>query len=115
MKSYQNSYHYGTTSSTHVNSLSVGLQQLGAFVACFFVWPLTNWLGRRKALMLSSFVFCIGAMIQTIETGSLSAFYVGRVIAGLGLGASSVVVPMFSSEMVPKHMRGQIGSFYQLV
>jgi sugar porter (SP) family MFS transporter len=63
--------------------------------------------------MLSSFVFCIGALIQTINTHSLSAFYVARVIAGLGLGSATVVVPMFSSEMTPKELRGQIGSFFQ--
>lgn len=64
--------------------------------------------------MLFSFVFCIGALIQTINTHSLTAFYISRVIAGLGLGASTVVIPMFSSEMVPKELRGQIGSFFQL-
>ena len=54
-------------------------------------------------------------MIQTINTHSTSAFFVGRVVAGLGLGGSSVVVPMFSSEMTPKEIRGQVGSFYQLM
>ncbi|KAK6432576.1 hypothetical protein LTR95_011254 [Oleoguttula sp. CCFEE 5521] len=65
--------------------------------------------------MICSSIFIIGVIIETINTHSRSAFYVGRVVAGLGLGRSSVVVPMFSSEMVPKEMRGQIGSFYQLM
>lgn len=43
----------------------------------------------------------------------MAAFYVGRVVAGLGLGAATVVVPMYSSEMSPKELRGQIGSFFQ--
>lgn len=114
LPSFEHNYRYLPKHQTRTNSLAVGLQQLGAFVACFFVWPITDALGRRKALMLSSFVFCIGAMIQTINTHSLAAFYVARVIAGLGLGAASVVVPMFSSEMSPKELRGQIGSFFQL-
>jgi MFS family permease len=76
---------------------------------------MTNKLGRRKALMLSSTVFCIGAIIQTVDTHSMSAFYVGRVVAGVGLGSATVVVPMYSSEMVPKELRGQIGSFFQLM
>lgn len=63
--------------------------------------------------MLASFVFCIGALIQTINTHSLTAFYIARVIAGLGLGAATVVVPTFSSEMSPKDIRGRIGSFFQ--
>ena len=96
-----------------VSSLAVGLQQLGGFVGCFVVWPMTNALGRRKSLMVSSVTFCIGAIIQTINTHSLPAFYVARVIAGLGLGSATVVVPMFTSEMAPKEIRGTLGGMFQ--
>ncbi|KAI0138904.1 general substrate transporter [Hypoxylon sp. NC0597] len=113
MASFQSDYRYGSADKTHTNSLSVGLQQLGGFLACFLAWPLTDKLGRKKSLMISSFIFCIGAMIQTINTHSLAAFYVARVVAGLGLGAATVAVPMFNSEMMPKEMRGQVGSFFQ--
>ncbi|KAI1205516.1 MFS sugar transporter-like protein [Annulohypoxylon truncatum] len=63
--------------------------------------------------MISSFIFCIGAIIQTINTHSLGAFYFARVVSGLGLGAATVIVPMFNSEMMSKEMRGQVGSFFQ--
>lgn len=113
LASFQRDYGYANAGATRTNSLSVGLQQLGAFVACFLAWPLTDYLGRKKALMISSLVFCIGALVQTVDTHSLAAFYIARVIAGLGLGTATVVVPMFSSEMTPKEIRGQIGSFFQ--
>ncbi|KAI0012992.1 general substrate transporter [Xylariaceae sp. FL0662B] len=113
LASFQDDYRYGSSHQTRTNSLSVGLQQLGAFIACFIAWPLTDKLGRKKTLMLSSFVFCVGAVIQTINTHSLAAFYVARVIAGLGLGVATVVVPMFNSEMMPKEIRAQVGSFFQ--
>lgn len=114
MASFERDYGYGESTETRTNSLAVGLQQLGAFVGCFLAWPITARLGRKIPLMIFSFVFCIGAAIQTINTGSLAAFYVARVIAGLGLGSSTVVTPMFNSEMNPKELRGQIGSFFQL-
>ncbi|GAB7347865.1 hypothetical protein MBLNU459_g5395t1 [Dothideomycetes sp. NU459] len=114
LKSFENDFHYTTKQATRNSSLAVSLQQLGAFVACFAIWPVTHRLGRKKALIICSTIFCIGATIQTINTHSFAAFLVARVIAGIGLGASSVVVPMFSSEMSPKQIRGQIGSFYQL-
>ncbi|KAI0515036.1 putative MFS quinate transporter [Xylaria bambusicola] len=113
LDSFRDDYRYGDAGATRASSLSVSLQQLGAFVACFLAWPLTDKLGRKKALMLSSAVFIIGVIIQTINTHSLTAFYIARVIAGLGLGASTVVVPMFNSEMMPKELRGQVGSFFQ--
>ena len=114
LKSFENDYGYTKKQATRTSSLAVSLQQLGAFVACFAVWPITDKLGRKKSLMISSFIFCIGALIQTINTHSLAAFYVARVIAGLGLGSATVVVPMFNSEMTPKSIRGQVGSFFQL-
>jgi MFS family permease len=79
------------------------------------IWPVTHALGRKKAIMICSAIFIVGVIIETINTHSRTAFYIGRVIAGLGLGGSSVVVPMFSSEMTPKELRGKIGSFYQLM
>ena len=114
MTSYEKSFRYSPKQETRVSSLSVGIQQLGALVGCFLIWPLTGWLGRRPALIICSIIFCIGVIIETIDTHSLPAFYFGRVIAGLGLGGATVVVPMFSSEMTPKEMRGQVGSFFQL-
>lgn len=114
MKSFLNDYGYTSAQATRNTSLANSLQQLGAFVACFAIWPITHNLGRRWALIICSIVFCVGALIQTINTHSFAAFLVARVISGLGLGGASVVVSMFSSEMSPKHLRGQIGSFFQL-
>ena len=113
LDSFRDDYRYGAAGATRASSLSVSLQQLGAFVACFLAWPLTDRLGRKKALMLASLVFIVGVIIQTVNTHSLTAFYIARVIAGLGLGCATVVVPMFNSEMMPKEMRGQVGSFFQ--
>ncbi|KAI1387690.1 general substrate transporter [Hypoxylon trugodes] len=113
LASFQSDYRYGSADKTHTSSLAVGLQQLGGFLACFLAWPMTDKLGRKKSLMISSFVFCIGVVIQTINTHSLPAFYVARLVSGIGLGAATVAVPMFNSEMMPKEMRGQVGSFFQ--
>ncbi|KAJ4359951.1 uncharacterized protein N0V89_000510 [Didymosphaeria variabile] len=70
-------------------ALAVGLQQLGAFLACFVAWPITNRYGRRKTLALASAIFVVGAVIQTIDTHAMGAFYAGRIIAGIGLGAAT--------------------------
>ena len=114
LASFETDFGYTKKEATRNSSLSVGLQQLGAFLACFAIWPVTHRFGRKWALVLCSTIFVVGAIIQTINTHSFSAFLAARFIAGIGLGGSSVVVPMFSSEMAPKELRGQIGSFYQL-
>jgi len=114
LKSFQNDFRYTAKQNTLTQSLAVSLQQAGAFVACLLVWPIVSKFGRKYTLALASLVFIIGCMIETINTHSRPAFYVGRVIAGLGLGSATVIVPMFSSEMVPREIRGQVGCFLQL-
>jgi sugar porter (SP) family MFS transporter len=114
LPSFQRDFRYTKAEKTHVNSTCVSILQAGAFFGCFAVWPITSWLGRRWAYVISSVVFCIGAIIQTINTHSIGAFYAGRVISGLGTGAATVLVPMFSAEMAPKEIRGMLGSCFQL-
>lgn len=65
-------------------------------------------------MVLSSVVFSIGGVLQVVNSHSIGAFYAGRVISGLGIGAATVLVPMFSAEMAPKKLRGQLGSLFQL-
>lgn len=114
MTSFQDHFNFTQGQKTHVSSLCVSLQQLGAFVACPLSIPLSRKYGRKSSIFVGSVVFCIGAMMQTIPSHSLACFYVGRVIAGLGLGAMTVVVPQYNAEMSPKEIRGRLGSFFQM-
>lgn len=51
--------------------------------------------------------------MQTINTGSLAAFYAARVVSGIGVGMATVIIPMYSAEMAPANIRGILGSFFQ--
>jgi len=114
LKAFENDFGYSKANATKVNSNAVSVLQAGAFFGCIFIWPITARFGRRWSIILSSFIFCIGAILQVINTHSLPCFYVGRVISGLGVGAATVLIPMFSAEMAPKSIRGRLGSFFQL-
>ncbi|KAJ5748865.1 uncharacterized protein N7511_010561 [Penicillium nucicola] len=112
-KSFQTDLGYKTASQSKVSSLTVGLEQLGSFIGAAVVYPLTNKYGRKITILGSTALFIIGVIIQVIKTHSLAAWYIGRIIAGLGMGGQSVVIPMYSAEMTPKEIRGRCGSFYQ--
>ena len=114
LASFEKDFQYTKKESTNVNANAVSVLQAGAFFGCFFIWPVTSRFGRRWALVLGSAVFCIGAIMQVVNSHSLPVFYVGRVISGLGVGAATVLVPMFSAEMAPKEIRGRLGSCFQL-
>ncbi|CAG7993262.1 unnamed protein product [Penicillium salamii] len=112
--SFEDSFGITPSQKTSISAIAVGIQQAGAFAGCFLVWPLTNIYGRRIAMAVCSLVFCIGVILETVDTRSLVAFYVGRVICGLGVGGSATIIPIYMSEMAPKEIRGQLGSCYQL-
>lgn len=40
-------------------------------------------------------------------------WYAGRVIAGVGIGIATVIVSLYTAEMVPKSIRSQLGSMFQ--
>lgn len=112
-KTFEDDFRYTSAHESKVSSLTVGLEQLGSFVASLFAYYLTDKFGRKWVIIGSTAVFCIGVIIQVINTHSLGAWYAGRIIAGIGMGGQSVVVPMYSAEMTPKEIRGRCGSFYQ--
>ena len=64
--------------------------------------------GRRLALIGSGMVFNIGTIFQVACNGNVGAFYAGRIIAGLGVGGISFVVPQYLSECSPAVARGAV-------
>ncbi|KAI1097239.1 putative MFS sugar transporter [Jackrogersella minutella] len=113
LKSFQNDFRITTANQANVSSNATSLLQAGAFFSCFFVWPFTTRFGRRWSIALASLIFNIGGVIQVINAHSLAAFYVARVISGIGVGMATVIIPMYSAEMAPKQVRGQLGSMFQ--
>jgi MFS family permease len=67
LESFQRDFGYSKKEKTQVNSNCVSILQAGAFFGCFAIWPITSWLGRRWALVISSLVFCVGAVLQVIN------------------------------------------------
>ena len=114
LKSFQTDFRYGPAQQTNVYSNAVSVLQAGAFFGCFNIWPVAARLGRRWSLVVASVVFEIGAILQLVNCHSLSLFYVGRVISGLGVRAATVLVPIYAVEMSPKEIRGRLGSCFQL-
>src|SRR4051812_40855756 len=53
--------------------------------------------GRRMGIILSCLVFSVGVALQ-MAAQIMSVYIVGRIVAGLGVGMISVLVPMYQSE-----------------
>lgn len=113
MKSYEQDFRY--TDDTTVSAVMVSLQNVGAFLSAIVVFSLSDWLGRKKTVQVAMAVFCVGVILQVVPSHSLTCFYIGRVIAGFGLGAGTTVVPAYNAEMAPKEIRARVGSGIQLL
>ena len=68
---------------------------------------LSEILGRKPLLLLTSAVFTIGTIVMTASPLK-EVLLVGRIIVGLGIGSAAMVVPMYIAESAPANIRGEL-------
>ena len=85
----------------------VAILEVGAFIASLAIGRIGDMLGRRRTIFFGSIVFFVGGALQTLANG-MPMMMVGRIIAGLGVGALSTIVPVYQSEISPPHNRGKL-------
>lgn len=70
-------------------------------------------LGRKKVLTIISLMYIVSA-IGCALTSTWALFITFRIIGGLAVGASSVVGPMYISEIAPAKIRGRLAGSFQV-
>jgi sugar porter (SP) family MFS transporter len=68
--------------------------------------------GRKKILQLIGLLYLLTSLITAL-TPSWTIFVIFRFLGGVGVGASSVVGPMYISEISPAHRRGRLVALFQ--
>jgi len=99
-----------------IKSNIVSVYQAGAFFGALFTYVSNHWVGRKISLYIFSAVFCLGAgmMLGANADRGLGLIYGGRVLAGIGVGAASMIVPIYISELSPPAIRGRLVGIYEL-
>jgi len=92
---------------------TVGIVLLGALIASILTGMIADRLGRKKTILLAAVLFVVGCFIASIAVDN-AVFVWGRFVTGLGVGITSVVVPMYLSEISKAKFRGAIVTIYQL-
>jgi len=82
---------------------------LGSLIAGF---PAQRY-GRKKTLQVVA-VFFIVAAVGCASVSAWALFVFFRIIGGLAVGASSVIAPMYISEIAPAKLRGRLAGSFQL-
>jgi sugar porter (SP) family MFS transporter len=74
-------------------------------------WPADKF-GRKATLLWIGILYFVGAVGSGLAP-NVAAFIVARVIGGLGIGISTVVAPMYISEIAPPKYRGRLAGMFQ--
>ncbi len=69
--------------------------------------------GRKKILIVTAILFAISAIGAAVPA-TLHQFVVARIIGGIGVGAASMLSPLYISEIAPADKRGMLVTLYQL-
>jgi SP family sugar:H+ symporter-like MFS transporter len=70
------------------SSMIVSLLSAGTFFGALASAPIADTVGRRWAMIIDTFVFTFGVILQTIAT-AIPLFVAGRFFAGFGVGLLS--------------------------
>lgn len=105
-----------TTQYSLISANIVSIYQAGAFFGSLFAYVSSYFLGRRKSLFAFVVVFILGAglMLGANAQRGLGLIYGGRVLAGIGVGGASNMVPIYISELAPPAVRGRLVGIYEL-
>ncbi|KAI9776465.1 MAG: hypothetical protein M1839_009576 [Geoglossum umbratile] len=93
--------------TTRDKSLITACTSLFALPAC----PAAGWaadrFGRKKVLLLADVLFVAGAVWQAFAQ-TVPSMIAGRSVVGVAVGAASLIVPLYISELAPAAYRGRL-------
>ena len=87
---------------------------LGAVLGAITSGKLSDYLGRKKMIIINAVIFSIGALGCALarNTGML---IVMRIVVGIAIGITSYVAPMYIAEVSPTRRRGALVTLNQLM
>ncbi|MEO6835622.1 MAG: sugar porter family MFS transporter [Candidatus Tumulicola sp.] len=98
--------------TTHVQEFTISVVLIGCVLGAAVAGSVADLIGRRLTLLLAGVIFLIGALVSAFTPGE-SILLAGRFVVGIGIGFSSVVSPLYISEVAPAKVRGALVSLYQ--
>ena len=88
------------------------LLTIGCLIGALFTGNFTEKYGRKNVMITTAVLYIISA-IGCAFAGSSSILIIFRLLSGLAVGATSVVGPMYISEISPAYKRGKLVSMNQ--
>jgi SP family arabinose:H+ symporter-like MFS transporter len=106
----------GLTVAYHLTQGSLGATVASALLGTIFGAMLAgipgDRFGRRDSLRWTAILYLLSAVGAALAWNWYALLFF-RFIGGLGIGASSVLGPMYVAEVSPAHLRGRLVGFFQ--
>jgi sugar porter (SP) family MFS transporter len=95
-----------------LEGLFVASALIGCMIGSLFAGPVSDAVGRKKVLILSSVLFLATGLGCAFawDKWSLLTF---RFLGGTGIGVASMVCPLYISEISPARVRGRMVTLFQ--
>lgn len=95
-----------------LQAFTISVVLIGCIAGSAVAGAVADGIGRRPTLFSAGVIFLLGALISAL-TPNEGVLLAGRFIVGIGIGFSSVVAPLYISEVAPAQTRGALVSLYQ--
>ncbi|KAH6661808.1 general substrate transporter [Plectosphaerella plurivora] len=108
-KDFQRYIHFETYNAVEKANIKANVSsmvQIGCVGGALIAFLICDKIGRIWATRQLCVVWIVGIAVFMGNGGHLGAIYVGRFIAGLGIGQTAVVGPVYLAEIAPAPVRG---------
>ncbi len=82
---------------------------VGCMMGCIVAGPSGSRLGRKKTLILTALIF-LASSLGCALTSHYIVFIIYRIVAGVAVGAASMMAPIYIAEISPPRHRGKLVS-----
>ncbi|KAK6924588.1 Major facilitator, sugar transporter-like [Dillenia turbinata] len=98
--------------SPTMEGLTVAMSLIGATFITTFSGPVSDLLGRRPMMIISSVLYFVGGLVM-LWSPSVYVLLLGRLLDGFGVGLAVTTVPVYISETAPSEIRGLLNTLPQ--